>query len=111
MDAPLTLLHGYALSPCQTRRAFVRLLGRLGEAIDCGKNRGTTPRHIGHADPQSGVLETVARLRCFATHSADLQGCARDSTRILISSPLPVGAPRSHRRRMGAAREQPAGEG
>jgi hypothetical protein len=36
---PVNSTSGNALSPCQIRRVFVRLLVRLGEAIDCGKNR------------------------------------------------------------------------
>ena len=38
------------------------------------------------------------------------EGCAGDSTGILISGALPLGASRSHRRRMGSEREQPPGE-
>ena len=75
-----------------------------------GKNRRPTPRHTGHADPQSRVARTAPWIRRVASHPADLGRRSGDSARIPISGALPVGTSGTHRGRMGSEREQPAGE-
>src|SRR6266576_697915 len=76
----------------QERRAYIPSLSRRDRFR--GQTTGPSARHTRHVDTQGRFARAATRLRDSATHPADFERSAGDSTRLPVPGTVPPGTPR-----------------